>query len=91
MQELIEKLQNNHGLSTEQSHGVLNTIKDFIKEKFPMIGSAVDNLFHPSTTGTDTGTETDIAQAVSGTPVKNPEGDFMDRVSDLISGKPEKK
>ena len=44
MQELIDKLKNVHGLSTEQSHGILNTITSFIKEKFPMVGGAIDNL-----------------------------------------------
>ena len=33
MQELIEKLKKGHGLTPEQSYGVLNTIKDFIIEK----------------------------------------------------------
>ena len=45
MQELIKKLQDNHNLTAEQSYGILNTIKEFIKEKFPMVGGAVDNLF----------------------------------------------
>ena len=45
MQELIKKLQDTHGLSNEQSHSILNTVKDYIKQKFPMIGGAVDNLF----------------------------------------------
>jgi hypothetical protein len=45
MQELIKQLQDTHGLSSEQSHSILNTIKDYIKQKFPMIGGAVDNLF----------------------------------------------
>ncbi len=45
MQELINRLQNTHGLSAEQSHGVLNTIKDYIKEKFPMVEGAIDSLF----------------------------------------------
>lgn len=45
MQELIKKLQELHGLSIEQSQGVLNTIKDFIKQKFPMVAGAIDNLF----------------------------------------------
>ncbi len=61
MQELFEKLKANHGLTTEQSHGILNTIKDFIKEKFPMVEGAIDNLFpnqedSPATTDSgDTG------------------------------------
>jgi hypothetical protein len=45
MQELIQKLQETHGLSAEQSYGILNTIKDFIKQKFPMVEGAIDNLF----------------------------------------------
>jgi hypothetical protein len=44
MQELIEKLQTEHGLTQEQSHGVLGTVTNFLKEKFPMIGSTLDNL-----------------------------------------------
>jgi hypothetical protein len=44
MEELIKKLQENHGLTAEQSYGILNTIKEFIKEKFPMVGGAIDNL-----------------------------------------------
>jgi len=58
MDELFEKLKANHGLTTEQSHGILNTIKDFIKEKFPMVEGAIDNLFphhEDSPTMTDTG------------------------------------
>lgn len=45
MQDLIKKLQEAHGISAEQSYAILNTIKDFIKQKFPMIEGAVDNLF----------------------------------------------
>jgi hypothetical protein len=58
MQELFEKLKANHGLTTEQSYGILNTIKDFIKEKFPMVEGAIDNLFprqEDSPTMTDSG------------------------------------
>ena len=52
MQELIKKIQDDHGLSAEQSTGVLFTIKEYIKEKFPMVESMVDNLFqHDSDEG----------------------------------------
>ena len=54
MEELIQKLQSVHGLSTEQSHGILNTIVTFIKEKFPMVGGAIDNLFQTDTTSAST-------------------------------------
>ncbi len=59
MQELIKKLQDDHNLSAEQAHSILNTIKEFIKQKFPMVEGAIDNLFpHDSgdtTTAGDTG------------------------------------
>ena len=45
MEELIKKLQDTHGLNAEQAHGILNTIKEFIKQKFPMVEGAIDNLF----------------------------------------------
>lgn len=51
MEELIKKLQDNHGLTAEQSYEILNTIKEFIKEKFPMVGGAVDNLFQNNNEG----------------------------------------
>lgn len=52
MEELIQKLQNEHGLSSEQSQGILNTITGYIKEKFPMVAGAIDNLFHSGSTST---------------------------------------
>ena len=45
MEELINKLMENAGISQEQATKALETIKDFVKEKFPMLGGAVDNLF----------------------------------------------
>ena len=65
MQELIEKLKKGHGLTPEQSYGVLNTIKDFIIEKFPMAGGMLDNFFPAK--AEQRGTDTDKAQAVAGT------------------------
>jgi hypothetical protein len=44
MQELIDKLTA-QGLSEEHAHKALEVIKDFVKEKFPMFGGAVDDLF----------------------------------------------
>jgi hypothetical protein len=50
MEELIQRLQSMHGLSAEQSYGILNTIVTFIKEKYPMVSGAIDNLFQTHTT-----------------------------------------
>ncbi len=42
MQELIQKIQDNHGLSTEQSIGVLNTIKDYNRFLEISLGSSFE-------------------------------------------------
>ncbi len=36
------------GITEEQATKALETIKDFVKEKFPMLGGAVDNMFASS-------------------------------------------
>lgn len=85
MEELIKKLQDIHGLSAEQSHGILNTITGFIKEKFPMVGGAIDNLFQSGTTPSVPGTTSSEVTANTTTPV-NDKGDFLDKISDFIPG-----
>ena len=43
--ELTERLKTQAGLSDEQAQKVLETIKDFVVEKYPMLSGAVNNLF----------------------------------------------
>ena len=43
----------NAGINEEQAIKALETIKDFVKEKFPMLGGAVDNMFASSGSGDD--------------------------------------
>lgn len=45
MNELIERIVKETGVTPEQAQKTVTTIADYIKEKFPMIGGAVDNLF----------------------------------------------
>lgn len=45
MQELIDKLKQDAGITDEQAKKVLETIKSYVTDKFPMLGGAVDNLF----------------------------------------------
>lgn len=85
MEELIQKLQNAHGLTAEQSNGILNTITSFIKEKFPMVGGAVDSLFQSGTTPSAPGTTPADTEAAPATPVHDG-GDFLDKISDYIPG-----
>ena len=43
--ELVDKLKSQVGLSDEQAQKVIETIKDFVVEKYPMLSGAVNNLF----------------------------------------------
>jgi hypothetical protein len=45
MQELIDKLKTEAGLSEEQAKQAIATIKNFVVEKFPMLEGAVNNVF----------------------------------------------
>jgi nucleoid DNA-binding protein len=45
MQELIEKLKAEAGLTDEQARKAIETMKNFVVEKFPMLESAVNNMF----------------------------------------------
>ena len=48
MQDLINRLRDNVGISEEQATSALHEIKEYVKEKFPMMAGAVDNLFATS-------------------------------------------
>jgi hypothetical protein len=85
MEELIQKLQSVHGLSREQSHGILNTITGYIKERFPMVAGAVDNLFQSGTTPSAPGTTPADVQATTANPAGN-NSDLLDRISDFVPG-----
>lgn len=45
MNELVERLTTQANLSPEQAQKAVETIVDFVKEKFPMLGGAVDQIF----------------------------------------------
>jgi hypothetical protein len=45
MQELIEKLKAEAGLTDEQAKKAIETVKNFVVEKFPMLEGAVNNVF----------------------------------------------
>lgn len=53
MKGLVKKLQDEHGLTEENAVSILITVKNYIKEQFPMISGAVDNLFQTETTTSD--------------------------------------
>ena len=45
MQELIDKLKSEAGLTEEQAKQAIETIKTFVVEKFPMLEGAIGGLF----------------------------------------------
>lgn len=73
MQELINKIVSKTGISTDQASQALDTVKDYIKEKFPMVAGAVDNLFSG---------KNENASVKSGVA----EESFLDKISDVIPG-----
>ena len=45
MQELVDKLKTEAGLTDEQAKQAITTVKNFVVEKFPMLEGAVNNVF----------------------------------------------
>lgn len=48
MEEIISRLQAEAGLTEEQAKKAIETIKNFVVEKFPMLEGAVSNIFKNS-------------------------------------------
>jgi hypothetical protein len=45
MHDLIDRLKSEAGLTDEQAKKAIETIKNYVIEKFPMLEGAVGNLF----------------------------------------------
>lgn len=45
MNELVDRLIKEANLSPDQAQKAITTIADFVKERFPMLGGAVDQIF----------------------------------------------
>ena len=75
MQELINHLTEKVGITAEQATKSIEAVKDYVKEKFPMMAGAVDNLFAGKTE----------AAAPADAP-KAEGGNVMDKISDVIPG-----
>jgi hypothetical protein len=44
MQELIKNIAVNSGISTDKASQVLQTVSEFIKEKYPLLAGTVDSV-----------------------------------------------
>jgi hypothetical protein len=90
--ELIQQLQEKAGLSTEQANTALQTIKQYVVEKFPMLAGAVDNIFPSAGAATTTPITptTPVTPGTATTPTTTAapqqEGSFLDKISDYIPG-----
>ncbi|MBP6432443.1 MAG: hypothetical protein KA319_11820 [Ferruginibacter sp.] len=48
MQELIDRLIADAGITAEQAQKSIDVIKNFVTEKFPMLGGAVESMLGAS-------------------------------------------
>ncbi len=86
MQELLDRLTSKAGLSAEQATSSVGVIKEFVKEKFPMLAGAVDNIFAGQMPDADA-TEAPVAAASIAPVAESPkEEGMLDKISDLIPG-----
>ena len=81
MNELITSLTEKAGITAEQAHKAVETIKDFVKEKFPMMAGAVDNLFASAPEPTSPSAIIDPAA-----PKSTESQSILDKISDVIPG-----
>jgi hypothetical protein len=85
MQELITRLTEKAGISADQASKTIDTIKEFVKEKFPMLSGAVDNMFAGSADSATATTATAAAASATEAP-KAAEHSMLDKISDVIPG-----
>ncbi len=77
MNELITRLTEKAGISADQASKAIDTIKDFVKEKFPMMAGAVDNLFAAEATATS---------AIVDPAAPQTSESLLDKISDVLPG-----
>jgi len=76
MQEFINHLIEKTGISSEQAEKVIHAVTDYVKEKFPMMAGAVDNLF----------TKGESAAENAGGSIGDKAEGIIDSVKDKLSG-----
>ena len=81
MHELVTRLTEKAGISADQASKAIDTIKDFVKEKFPMMAGAVDNLFASAPEPTSP-----IAIIDPAAPKSTESQSILDKISDVIPG-----
>jgi hypothetical protein len=57
MQELIKNIAVNTGISTDKASQVLQTVSEFIKEKYPLLAGTVDSVLDLNSVQKDSGSK----------------------------------
>lgn len=80
MQDLINRLKEKAGITQTQAIASITELKEYVKEKFPMIAGAVDNLLNVQASESTASSPTEpTATTVEGS-------SFFDKISDVIPG-----
>ena len=80
MQDLINRLKAKAGITETQAIASITELKEYVKEKFPMIAGAVDNLLNVQPT------ETAAASATEPAAVTTESASILDKISEVIPG-----
>lgn len=77
MQELIDHLKEKAGLTAEQADKAIEAVKDFVKQKFPMLEGAIENMLGKKEGEQSSSGSSDILHKAE---------DMFDNVKDKVSG-----
>ncbi len=80
MHDLINRLKEKAGITETQAIASITELKEYVKEKFPMIAGAVDNLLNVQPT------ETAAASATEPAAVTTESASILDKISDVFPG-----
>ena len=83
MQDLINRLKEKAGITETQAIASITELKDYVKEKFPMIAGAVDNLLNVQPSEPAAASTTEPA---AGTAATEESTSILDRISNVIPG-----
>lgn len=81
MQDLINRLKEKAGITEQQALSSITELKEYVKEKFPMIAGAVDNLLNVQASAS---TAAPTPEPAAATTVES--NSILDKISDVIPG-----
>ena len=90
MQELIDHLKEKVGLTSEQATNAIGAVEDYVKQKFPMLEGAVENMFGNQNQQADTSSASSTASDFVKDATSKAEeafGNVKDKLTGLFSDK----